>query len=118
MMNEGSRQIRLQEIKGTDTGYRYVDGSPVLVGDHLKLNCTERPGTIRARVTKNGSVSYFITFWEGGSRHVGLGDYVPDKFVKFDRPIQGVKAVKPRLFPKYGCKVILGLLDYDHAIMV
>lgn len=125
MSNSKNQWTRQNYGAGIGIGRFYADGTEVRVGDLIELPMTEKPGTIRIRNAnaQGQRMNPYITYWENQKgHHVKVGDIVEWKRYEKKRfgnniPIKAAPKPVVEYRPTKG-RVILGLLDYDHAIEV
>lgn len=118
----------LKDLFGTETGYNYPDGSPVLIGDRVKMEGIEYVGTVHVRINKK--LYYYVTYCNGSqsfsrplSRVVESGRFRKDLTPRHSngKPIKPVAPPKletvtaKRHVDKDG-DYILCIEDFDNAI--
>ena len=122
----------LKDLFGTETGYHYPDGSPVLIGDRIRIEGIEHVGTVHARINKK--IYYYVTYCNGSqSFSRPLSRVVTEKFEKDLTPRHSNgKPIKPKFTPTMyddidlvrhrlthadnGGEYLLCLEDFDTAV--
>lgn len=121
---------------GTETGFRYKDGSPILVGDRIKVEGLDQIATVHVRMNK-AKIYYYLTYYADSRGYTRpLSQIMDGEFHKDTTPTWAngrAKTARPEYQPpKYGTEserlrrrsvhpdkngqYILCLEDYDHAI--
>lgn len=121
---------------GTETGFYYKDGSPILVGDRIKVEGLDRTATVHVRMNK-AKIYYYLTYYADSRGYTRpLSQIMDGEFRKDTTPTWAngrAKSDKPKYIPpKYDLdpdkvrrrnvhpdkngQYILCLEDYDTAI--
>lgn len=108
----------LRNYFGTETGYFYPDGKPVLIGDRISIMGTDSPATIRIRMNA-GSLYTYATYSELGVTYArGLPRIAEEGFGRYvDKPKECAEPISvPKFRESVKGEYIIGLEDYDNAI--
>lgn len=115
------------EMRGYATPYQYEDGSgPVCVGDNVCVPTEpDKWAIVRVRYTRHGKLYFYATISRGSAvtyitmKEIGAAGF--RRWAKPRKPNQRIQAPapKPKLVEiKAGKEYIMGLTDYDNAIIV
>ncbi len=113
----------LKNTFGKPSGYYYPDGTPVLVGDRLALPDCPFPATVRVRHNKNHHGLYYYSTYSFLGKVVTKALTSFDKFVRYAEPKREPKPtpappiITVKIESEKKGKSIVGLLDYDTAII-
>lgn len=125
-MKEGRKQTMMLEMRGYPTTFQYADGSgPVRVGDMVCVPTEpDKWAIVRTRYTRHGKLYFYATISRGSTvTYIRMKEIAAAGFRKWSKPRRAnqrvVVAEKPKIGEvKTGTQYIMGLIDYDNAIIV